>query len=1035
MLFKILFCLSLFTVLIYPNQVQIAIDDDSEFNSIINNYNDNYFYHLKEGLPVVPSQKFLITINGRATLKNVLFIENERIYLKNPEIKIGEDPLPFSVEPNNKAIIKEMKSNFPEQDFQIKVGYEKDKTLIYGYVSNYVYENNNIIKRKGILYIDYSVIENPALKSISKSILIIAPDSLKTSWEGYKSYYPDYEVSILSVDDIVSLTALEDTITKNIREYIKSQYQTNNLKGVILAGEDNYIPGIKILLYITSSLDSNDQIIITDKYYSCLDGDWNFDGDTLLGEMEDSIDIFPDVFLGRVPALNSQQVANFISKVAGFRNLLSDTFLGVASYLDPNTDGGFNIDNMIKLIPIISSVKKLYESLNNLSSLTFINALNKSPMFVSHDGHGTYYAIQTGTNYTFTTDLDNLTNVSPIFMYSLSCLSAAYDADCIAEHFLRSTGGGYYLGNSRYGWYTPYFSGFGTGDLYNLYFYSNIFNETKNPVDALNRVFNTFSYEISEVNDWRWQFFTLSYFGDPMVILNTQKTHSEFNLQKSVYKNGVFSMSIQVNDSAFAELRSDTVIAGKTLYPNDNIFSTRIDNSDSLMLHITMPDICDFDTVIYTANDKSKSVYIIGYSISNKSGDTISLSMNLITDSIGEYLIKPIDVIDTFTFILLDTLFNITTDTFNIDFDVITGNYPLNNTLLPVILGGDTVYIQYGRNLWENITLKAKPDKQNYQNSESGFFNVSIKNKFSLDDVKIIFEEDTLLLDIFPNLQMADYIQNFTIQSTDIKVPLQFNLIYGCQSFSKTYNLSANADLSYMDFEDSRDLEVDSSIAFFHKSTNRASSGIYSYFCGETTSPTYPPNYITGIYSDLFTFDTLSFIGFDAYVDIEAGMDYLIVYLYSDTLFVPVITLSGRNDSFKTYIFNASDYSLLSGLNTRLAFEFYSENDIYQYEGVYIDNVLLPGELNSTGTKEEYSKYYEKSIFANPTLNMKNSILFASGFSKNTAYSIYDLSGRKISHGILDKKINTIGLNIPNGKYFFCAGQRNEFVKTFYILK
>jgi len=1031
-----LFLMILISLTVFSEQIIIQINNSNDYNRIVNEHDSGYFYHIKEALPVIPSQKFYIEIDGKAVLKGIKFNEGNRTLLRDAVILSGENPLPLIMKPKERSVLKSVKSRLPESDYQIKIGYKDGKTIFYGYVSDFIYEDDILKKRSGELVIDYSIVKNPEIKNLSKSILIITLDSLKTKWEGYKDFYPDYDVSILSVNDILGLTSPQDTFVENIREYISYCYENQGLKGVILGADVDYIPGIYISLVITPALTEEDQILITDRYYSCIDGDWNFDGDSLYGEMEDSIDLFPDVLLGRVPARNSADVVNFLSKVAGFRNLDIDTFLGVASYLDAYTDGGLNIDNMITLIPITSPVKKLYQSLGNLSSASFINALNKSPMLVTHDGHGNYNVIQTGTDYTDNTDLDYLTNVNPIFMYSLSCLSAAYDKDCIAEHFLRSTGGGYYLGNSRYGWYTPYFPGFGTGDLLNGAFFKNIFNNTQNPVDALYRTFNEYSYEMNEKNDWRWQFFTLNYFGDPMVDIETAKPRSNIKIQEAIYKDGYFSMTMYVEDSAFVELSSDTVINTKVLYPCDNVFCTKIDNSDSIILRIKTPETVDFDTVLYTEENKAKSAYISSYEITEYKTDSLKLHIDFVTDSSDTYLLKPLSVTDTLLPVVQDTLIEISNPSDSAEYIYEIISQPLNSTMLSFIIGSDTLCLQYGRNLNESILFKAVPDKQHYSNGESGQFSISVKNKGLLKNMNVVFQSDTVLLDTFPNLSDVKFKRNFTVSSASAKAYFSFNVSGYNQSMIKQYVLSINDDSSYMDFEDGREMEVADGAASFHLSTNRSSSGDYSYYCGETYTPIYPPNYVTGIYSDTFLFDTTSFVGFDAYIDIESGMDYLVVYLYSGDLYVPVITLSGRQNAFKTYTFNASDYSILNGLNTRLAFEFYSEDDSYQYEGVYIDNILMPGALNSMGIHEKNIPSMYKGMQLNQEVSIKNGILFAEGFSADAKFDIFDLSGRTVSKGILRKGVTAVKLNVPNGKYFFRAVDSGTvFKKSFYILK
>ena len=59
---------------------------------------------------------------------------------------------------------------------------------------------------------------------------------------------------------------------------------------------------------------------------TCLDGDWNADGDALFGEgfwqgfEDDLADLYPDVFVGRAPVSTSTEVQTFIAKSTTYEN-------------------------------------------------------------------------------------------------------------------------------------------------------------------------------------------------------------------------------------------------------------------------------------------------------------------------------------------------------------------------------------------------------------------------------------------------------------------------------------------------------------------------------------------------------------------------------------------------------------------------------------------------------------------------------------------------------------------------------------------
>jgi len=56
--------------------------------------------------------------------------------------------------------------------------------------------------------------------------------------------------------------------------------------------------------------------IACDLYYADLDWSWDGDNDNKFGEWgEDTVDLYHDVYIGRVPVENTSQINNFINKL------------------------------------------------------------------------------------------------------------------------------------------------------------------------------------------------------------------------------------------------------------------------------------------------------------------------------------------------------------------------------------------------------------------------------------------------------------------------------------------------------------------------------------------------------------------------------------------------------------------------------------------------------------------------------------------------------------------------------------------------
>ncbi len=1011
---------------LFSETVYFPIDESKSFNTILSSHSLDYFYHMDQSFPVIPSLKFKKVLDDDIQIDTIYFNVEKVERVKDAKIVSGENPLPKKIKPVKRSSLTKINDIYPVDEFKVFKSKVGGKTVISGFVSNFFYKDGAIYERKGKLVIEYKqkVGLKKSEKSLVKKILIITQDSLKTYWNGYANLHRDFIVEIKGVNEILdSYPSLSKS--QAVREYIKDSYSTGSLRGVILGGDVDVIPPFYVQIIITPQLSAAEQTIPTDKFFSCLDGVVNFINDTLY-DNADSIDILPDIFLGRVPVRNGNDVMNFLSKVEKFETLRNDTILFAASLLDNYTDGSIGVENFIKNIPVTNPSIKLYEKENNLSSFSFIENINKSPYFVFHDGHGNYSAIQTGTDYTNRNNFDTLKNIKPVFFYSLSCLSAAYDYDCMAEHFLLApNGGGYYIGNSRYGWYTPYFPGFGTGDLYFYYFFKKLLNEYDNPSYCLNRTFEDLSPEIFLKNDWRWQFFGLNYFGDPLLSLKIKNDTSNLKIVNPVYKNGFLNFFLNIDDSSFVVIEGKSFTVDTFLYEDKNLICLRLDDSDSIHIHIENSSLQEFDTIIYPQDTLTKSIYFENYSFEGSS-DTITLKLFLKTEHPDSFTISFLNIPDTILFFLTDTNMYILNDT-TLSVNFLKINDLKNKTCIPVVMENETLYFQYGRNISENVRLNFTTEKQNYKNGDEVKYILKVEN-LAKDTLKIKIKDSIFS---FPKGE-SQVAERFYLNNPSLIETLLLNLTTGVEKKDISYKLSINENGSIEDFENSPTLNVDSSTAFFHITTRRSLSGYYSLFSGYQTDETYPSKYMTSYYTDTFIFDSTRIFGFSTFVDIEPGMDYLVVKLVSDTFALPLATLASRNDSFRNYIFNGNDYKVLHNKKSYLKFSFYSEDDTIQYRGVYLDDVVLPGEIyQSNGLISRAEDKYENS-----KVYYHKGKIFVESFVDNGSLKIYNISGRKVFDKNIEKGLNSFKLNIPSGLYFInLKNFKENYYKKLFILR
>jgi len=232
-----------------------------------------------------------------------------------------------------------------------------------------------------------------------------------------------------------------------------------------------------------------------DLYYSDLDGTWNADGDLYYGEIpSDDINMYADVFVGRAPISSSAEAALFVTKVLTYEGVnalptdyLEDAlFAGEVLWGDPAdpedpdyTDAGVakNLIDSLSMPPAFS-VEKLYESSGNLNLATVMSSLNQGMNFINVLSHGYYTSMSLAEDALTNANVESLLN-GPRYglMYGVNCQSGGFDQnDCLGEAWvLAEGGGGFFIGNSRYGWNSPSFPGEGPSDYYDQAFFESIF--------------------------------------------------------------------------------------------------------------------------------------------------------------------------------------------------------------------------------------------------------------------------------------------------------------------------------------------------------------------------------------------------------------------------------------------------------------------------------------------------------------------------------------------------------------------------------
>ncbi len=142
--------------------------------------------------------------------------------------------------------------------------------------------------------------------------LTIAPDSLLAALALVCAQVESrgFSDTTVSATDVLASSAGRDDQEK-FRNFIKRAYSEWGTTHVLLAGDNEQIPCR--LCWVEINTEYRDWIP-TELYYSALDGDWDKDADGRFGEPEDSVDLIPDVLLGRLPLATPAELQAFADR-------------------------------------------------------------------------------------------------------------------------------------------------------------------------------------------------------------------------------------------------------------------------------------------------------------------------------------------------------------------------------------------------------------------------------------------------------------------------------------------------------------------------------------------------------------------------------------------------------------------------------------------------------------------------------------------------------------------------------------------------
>lgn len=247
-------------------------------------------------------------------------------------------------------------------------------------------------------------------------LLVITPSAFLKQLERLARHKDSRGIrtKILTLDEIYSkYTGYDDA--EKIKKAIKDEIEKNGIRYVLLVGSIDKLPIRKTHFVRRWNNNYYNTTVLTDLYYADVYDSygnfcsWDSNGNGRYGEIfsgvnvdgkDDEIDLYPDVYLGRLACKNIHEVRITVNKIIQyekrtgkwFKRLLvigGDTFPGWGVI-----EGEFVTEKTIEILSDFTPTR-LWASLGNLNPLNIEIELNKGYGFVHYSGHGFEYGFAT----------------------------------------------------------------------------------------------------------------------------------------------------------------------------------------------------------------------------------------------------------------------------------------------------------------------------------------------------------------------------------------------------------------------------------------------------------------------------------------------------------------------------------------------------------------------------------------------------------------------------------------------------------------
>lgn len=355
---------------------------------------------------------------------------------------------------------------YPEQwaEWQMGAGIRDGERSVF--VSVHVYPARYLPARNEIHYLEEATIEvsyvpGKASETTDARLLIIAPSEFTGALEELVEHKESWGVptQLATLSQAYGLQGRD--APEKIKYFIKDAVEDDAVTHVLLVGGAEHFP-----VRLSHTYDGEQSSFVSDLYYADLytaSGDfssWDTNGNDLFGEYEyqgrsDEMDLYPDVYLGRLACSNLAEVETVVNKIITYENTAAGQEWFTRAVLcagDSHDDdesvyeGEYTKERGLQYLDEFS-VEKLYASEGNLDARNIRQAISQGAGLVDFSGHGNRYSWATHPPGEFDTwvgidmsDVALLTNTHayPVVILDACSTGEFENGNCLAWHFVKT---------------------------------------------------------------------------------------------------------------------------------------------------------------------------------------------------------------------------------------------------------------------------------------------------------------------------------------------------------------------------------------------------------------------------------------------------------------------------------------------------------------------------------------------------------------------------------------------------------------------